>query len=158
MIRVLELAGSPYDMGFAHGQRFAADIRAFAEERVRLSGDARWVGHNFAADEVLTLADACLDEHKRYAPHLVEELRGMADATHLTLAELIVVNGFTDFIDTVYNAANLRVPAMAHAGADNCTAFLVPDGKAEGGRGLLRPNLGHARYRHRTRDFAARSA
>ena len=135
-IRVLELAGSPYDMGYAHGRRFAADIRHFAAERVRLSGDANWVGQNFAADEVLAMAEACLDEHRRYAPELIEELRGMADATGLTLAELIVVNGFTDFIDTVYNAANLRVPVAAHAGADNCTAFLVPNPKADGGKGF----------------------
>lgn len=136
MIRVLELSGSNYDMGYAHGRRFAQDIRYFAEERVRLSGDASWAGQNLAADEVLAIADACLEEHRRYAPDLVEELCGMADATGLTLAELVVLNGFTDFIDTVYNAANLRVPVPAHAGADNCTAFLVPDGKAAGGKGF----------------------
>ncbi len=135
-IRVLELSGSHYDMGYQHGLAYADSIRHFAEERVHLSGEAMWTGQNLSRAKVLALADACLDEHRRYSSDLVEELQGMADATNLSVAELIVVCGFTDFIDTVYNAANLKLPVAAHPGADNCTAFLVPNQKAAGGTGF----------------------
>ena len=72
----------------------------------------------------------------RYAPHLVEELRGIGEATGLSLAELVIVGGFTDFIDVVHNAQVRREPSLAHAGADNCTAFLVPNNKAVEARGF----------------------
>lgn len=135
-IRVLKLFGSPYEMGFQHGSACREAIRDFAEERVRLSGDPLWTGRTLPRREVLALAERCLDEHLRYAPEMVDELQGMADATGLTLAELVVVNGFTDFIDTVYNAGTPAQPA-APVGADNCTAFLVPDRLAEGSRGFF---------------------
>ncbi len=135
-IRVLELSGSHYDMGYQHGLAYSDGIKHFAEERVKLAGDAMWSGQAMTRAEVLALADACLAEHKRYSTDLVEELQGMADATHLSVAELIVVCGFTDFIDTVYNAANLETAVPAHAGADNCTAFLVPNNKTSNAQGF----------------------
>lgn len=135
-IRVLELSGSPFEMGYKHGLAYKDAIHSFAEERVRLSGDPLWTGRSFSRREVLELAERCLAEHSRYAPELVDELRGIAEATGLTLAELVVVNGFTDFIDTVYNAGAPAQPA-APVGADNCTAFLVPDGLAEGNHGFF---------------------
>ena len=131
-IRVLELSGSPFEMGYTHGAAYKEAIRHFAEERVRLSGDPLWTGRTLAHSEVLDLARACLSEHERFAPELVEELRGMAKATDLSLAELLIVNGFTDFIDTVYNVGPGIVKAAAPVGADNCTAFLVPDSLAQG--------------------------
>lgn len=139
-IRVLELSGSPYEMGFQHGSACRDAIRHFAEERVRLSGDPLWTGRTLPRRDVLALAERCLNEHHRYAPELVDELRGMAAATGLTLAELVVVNGFTDFIDAVYNMDyNAGTPARpaAPVGADNCTAFLVPDALAEEGKGFF---------------------
>ena len=129
-IRVLPLSGSHYDMGYQHGLQFADDIRQFAHERIKLSGDPGWSGQTLSADDVIGIAEACVTHHEAYAPDLLEELRGMADACQLSLAELIIVNGFTDFIDTVYNAQNLSVPVPAHAGTDNCTAFLVPNHKS----------------------------
>ncbi len=127
-IRVLELAGAPYDMGHAHGARFRDEIRHFTDERVRLCSAPDWTGRSLSRAAVIELAEACVDEHIAYAPELMEELRGMADATGLSLAELVINNGFTDFIDVVYSLGDAResaaVPALA---ADNCTAFLVPN-------------------------------
>ena len=131
-IRVLDLSGTPYEMGYAHGAAYRGEIRAFADERVRLSGDPLWTGRAFSRGEVLELAEACLAEHERFTPELAEELRGMAQATGLSLAELVVVNGFTDFIDTVYNARPAPAQSAIPVGADNCTAFLVPNAYAQG--------------------------
>ena len=64
-------------MGFKHGAAHKDAIVAFARERVYLSGDPKWTGRGRSEEEVLALAEACLEEHERYAPHLVEELRGM---------------------------------------------------------------------------------
>jgi isopenicillin-N N-acyltransferase like protein len=135
-IRVLTLSGSPYDMGYQHGITYAEAVQHFAEERVKLSGEEAWTGRSLPRADVLALAEQCLDEHRSYSPKLVEELQGMADATKLSMAELLVVNGFTDFIDTVYNVGEALPKTYAHAGADNCTVFTVPDHKAHGGKGF----------------------
>ena len=134
-IRVIHLAGSPYDMGYAHGQRFQDEIHMFTEERVRLSMDAKWTGRSLSRDAVIGLAQACVDEHVAYAPELMDELQGMADATGLSLAELVINNGFTDFIDVVYNCGGASQPTSRVA--DNCTAFMLPNQRSAGGQGYL---------------------
>ncbi len=134
-IRLIELAGSPYQMGWAHGQRFRDEIHMFTEERVRLCQDAKWTGHTLSRSAVIDLAEACVAEHQAYAPELMQELQGMADATGLSLAELVINNGFTDFIDVVYNCGALaRPPARV---ADNCTAFLVPNSRSASGKAFF---------------------
>lgn len=133
-IRLLELTGSYYEMGFQHGQTFAEAIRMFAEDRVHLSSDPHWTGKTLGKTAVLELAEACVAAHQAYSPQLMEEVQGMADATGLSLAELVIVNGFTDFIDTVYAA-----PAPQHTPVrveDNCTAFLIPPGTTADGHSL----------------------
>ena len=135
-IRVINLAGSPYDMGCAHGQRFHDEIHMFAAERVRLSQDVNWTGHKLSRPAVIALAEACVAEHQAYAPELMSELQGMADATGLSLAELVVMNGFTDFVDVVYNHGDIAVPAPPLA-ADNCTAFLVPANRSADGHAFF---------------------
>jgi isopenicillin-N N-acyltransferase-like protein len=124
-IQTLKLTGSPFDFGYRHGQTYSEAIHHFTEERIKLSSDVHWTGHNLPREEIMEIAEACLAEHEAYSPQLVEELRGMADATGLGLAELIIMNGFTDFVDVVYTAGE-RTLAMPRP-IDNCTAFLVPN-------------------------------
>ncbi|MCY3914540.1 MAG: C45 family autoproteolytic acyltransferase/hydrolase [Chloroflexi bacterium] len=133
-IRVVKLSGSPYDMGYAHGLRFRDEIRLFTEERVRLCSSIDWTGRQLSRAAVIALAEACVAEHQAYAPDLMEELQGIADATDLTLAELVINNGFTDFIDTIYRLGDISVPAVAAPlAADNCTAFMVPKSRSANG-------------------------
>ena len=134
-LRLLELTGSYYDMGFAHGPTYADDIRRYTEERVSLAGEAGWTGHTLTRDEVLSLGEACVAEHEAYAPDLMDELRGIADATGLSLAELVITNGFTDFVDTVYTYARQKVATPL--AADDCTAFIVPNHRGAEGHGIF---------------------
>ena len=137
-IRVIKLCGTPYEMGYAHGQRFHDEIHMFTEERVRLCQDADWTGQNLSRAAVIALAEACVAEHQAYAPDLMQELQGMADATGLSLAELVINNGFTDFIDVVYNLGAEREPTIAPPlVADNCTAFMVPPSRSASGQAFL---------------------
>lgn len=144
-------------MGQRHGEAFRDTIRRYAEERMALAGSEAWTGRELGRAEVLRLAEASFEEHRAYAPELAEELEGMAHACDLRPAELVVVGGFTDFIDTVHNAGEREAqaratdrgaPAGAHdeaataafaetAGVDDCTAFLVPANRAADGHGVL---------------------
>ena len=137
-IRVIKLAGTPYDMGYAHGARFRDEIHMFTEERVRLSQSADWTGHSLSRAAVIDLAEACVAEHQAYAPDLMQELNGMAEATGLSLAELVINNGFTDFIDVVYNlGAEAEAAFVPPLVADNCTAFMVPESRSASGQAFL---------------------
>ena len=136
-IRVIQLTGAPYDMGWQHGKRFHDEIHMFTEERLQLCQDPNWTGHSLSRAAVLDLAEACVLEHQRYAPELMQELAGMAAATGLSLAELVINNGFTDFIDVVYNLGSKVPPAAPPLASDNCTAFLVPNARSAARQGYF---------------------
>ena len=47
-IRVVNLSGTPYQMGYAHGQRFHDEIHHFTEERIRLCSSPEWTGRQLS--------------------------------------------------------------------------------------------------------------
>jgi len=142
-LRVLQVSGSPYELGYQHGKAFAAEIGQLTEERLRLSCDPFWTGGQVATlDEVLALGRACLAHHQEFDLELMEEMQGMADATGLGLNELVIMNGFTDFVDVVANPAVLHRQRTAAAPGEDfdgggCTAFVVAPSASQGGQGYL---------------------
>lgn len=134
-IRVLHVNGYSYTMGYRHGLAYADQIHSLTHERIRLSTEETWTGRNLPRPEVLALAEQCIDAHGNYAPDLLEELEGVAAATGLSLAELIITNGFTDFADAVYAAGGDPVAVPARAG-NECTTFMASQG-AHAEHGLI---------------------
>ena len=143
-LRVLQVSGSPYELGYAHGKAFAKEIGALTEERLHLSCDPFWTGGQQATlDEVLALGEACLRYHQEFDPALMEEMQGMADATGIGVNELVIMNGFTDFVDVVANPAVLQhhrsstvAPGDDFDGG-GCTAFVIAPAAARDGQGYL---------------------
>ena len=139
-IATVTFTGAPRKLGLAHGQAFTADIRHFAAERVQLAQDPLYTGRTLSRGAVMAIAEACVAAHEAYSADLVDEMRGMADATGLSLAEVLIVGGFTDFVDTAsavggdFSRAGRPMPASRFV--DDCTAFIIPDGSA-GGAGFL---------------------
>lgn len=120
-------------MGRAHGAAYREEIRAYAAERIALVRSGRWSGERvLSRREVLDLANACIPAHEAYDAALMEEVQGLADATDLSLGELIVAGGFTDFVDTVYGAYGRTTPLEPQLAVDDCTAFIVPETAADG--------------------------
>lgn len=134
-LRVLNLSGSHFDMGFQHGIAYADSIRMIAAERLRLCGETEWTGRTLERAAILALAQECLPYHEAYAPELVEEMRGMSAATGLSLPELLIAGGFTDFVDTIYNSGT---PPQTHPQHGNeCTLWMVGGDKTLDGEGIL---------------------
>lgn len=136
---VLDLVGAPAEMGAAHGRFARAALRSLADERVGLAGDPSWSGRDLPRALVVSLAERCLADHRAYAPDLAAELEALAEAAGLTPAEALIVNGFTDFVDTVY-AVGAPVPPLPRAtslAAMDCTAFLVPGARAAGAHAMF---------------------
>ncbi len=134
---LLRVAGSPYEMGLAHGRRLASSIAGYAAERMALAGSPAWAGRQASRAEVLELASRCLAAHEESYPELAEELRGISDGAGVGAAELVVAGGFTDFVDAVA-AGSLGGDGRSEASPasgdeDDCTAFLVPGGRMADG-------------------------
>lgn len=134
-MRVLDLHGTHYEMGFQHGSVYKDSIRQIAKERIHLSQDSAWAGRKLSLERVLGLAEDCLEAHYRYAPELMKELEGIGAAAGLSLAELIIANGFTDFVDVVYNAEKSATATPIYG--NECTAFMVSGEAAADGRSLF---------------------
>lgn len=140
-IRVLTLAGAPYELGYIHGKTYANEIGELTEERLRLCCDPFWTGGQQATlEEVLAIGRACLQYHEAFVPELMEEMRGMAEATGIGVNELVIMNGFTDFVDILANPAVLarhRIPETRAGEAVDCTAFIVAPSASANGHGYL---------------------
>lgn len=129
-IRILDVTGSPGTMGHIHGQTYADEIRSYTRERVELVAEGLWSGVPLTRGAVLEVAEACLDAHERQSAPLYEEMEAMADGAGISLAEAVVVGGFTDFVDTIRAETGSRHPRRIVE--DTCTAFIVPDNRAIG--------------------------
>lgn len=140
-IRVLTVSGSPYEMGYTHGKAFGKEIGELTEERLRLSCDPFWTGGLQATlEDVLAVGRACLRHHEAFAPELMEEMRGMADATGIGVNELVIMNGFTDFVDIIANPVVLghhRTNGLHPGEVTDCTAFIVDPTASATGHGYL---------------------
>ena len=121
-------------MGHAHGATYADEIQAYTTERIELVMSGLWSGVALSRGEVLEVAEACLEAHERQSASLYEEMGAMASGAGITLAEAVVVGGFTDLVDTVRAETGAGHPAGLVE--DTCTAFIVPDNRA-GGAGFF---------------------
>ncbi|MEM7272829.1 MAG: C45 family peptidase [Actinomycetota bacterium] len=133
-IRVLDLSGSPGQIGRRHGEAHGAEIRTYAAERIALVAGGAWSGGPLDRADVLDLAGSMVPANEAFDAAMHEELLAMAEAAGITPAEAIVVGGFTDFVDTV--RAELGGPTPAELVEDDCTAVLVPTGRAADGHAI----------------------
>ncbi|BAN01995.1 C45 family autoproteolytic acyltransferase/hydolase [Ilumatobacter coccineus] len=133
-IRILDISGTPEEMGATHGAAFADEIRRYTRDRVALVAEGSWSGGPIAESDVLDIAASMLPAHEAFDASLHAEMAAMADAAGITLAEAVVVGGFTDFVDTV--RAVTGGPTPAELIEDDCTAVIVPNSRA-GGAGFL---------------------
>ena len=129
-LRILDLAGSYEAMGHAHGLAHGEEIRAYADERVRLAGSRFWAGGEIDRVDVLDIARSCLPAHEAHSADLYAELCGLAEGAGITPEEAVVVGGFTDFVDTVRSVVGGDHPSEVQE--DDCTAFIVPDARCDG--------------------------
>ena len=125
-LRRLALVGDGKRRGELQGKAFRDEIRRYAEDRVQLASNGSWAGRPATRTEVLQLAEETLPAHRAYDPELYEEMDALGRASGLSCAEMVIVGGFTDFVDLV------RAKAGEAPEEDDCTAAIVPDAIADG--------------------------
>ena len=123
-LRVIELSGSPYAMGQAHGQRFHDEIHMFTEERVKLCQDRRLDRSQPAARSRHGISPKPASTSISFTrPSSWKKCKAWQTPTGLSVAELVINNGFTDFIDVVYNLGAELQPAAPALYNDNLHRF-----------------------------------
>lgn len=83
------------EWGLAHGEEFKGAIKELAEIRRGLM-----LAKNPALSKKLNeLALEQLELSRKFAPHITEEIEGIATGSNLTLTDLVILNNYTDFRD-----------------------------------------------------------
>ena len=83
-LHVLRLSGSPYEMGFQHGQAQKAEIRAILRRYADLAG-SRW-------DRLRDMETLVAQADAFFGPEDMEEMRGIAKGADVTLGSVISHN------------------------------------------------------------------
>ncbi len=128
-IPVLELSGEPFDMGLAHGRALADAIAGFAESVTRVHQD----NNSHARVDAASLKAFCrrnLGFLEAFSPELLEEMRGIAEGSHLPFEDILYLNCFLELEDLRAPCLSGRLMPPALWG---CTTFNVaPQGSADG--------------------------
>lgn len=114
-------AGTPGDLGAAHGSRWSTEIRELAALRTRLT--AGW-GDQGDEDRVLALAALHLPVLESFDAGLYEELLACAAAAGVTPAQLVVVNHYTDLRDI---RRPVWGPLLGHEDPGGCSIAMLPE-------------------------------
>jgi isopenicillin-N N-acyltransferase like protein len=93
----VKVFGGPYDRGRQHGRACGDLIRRYPEVLLEvISLEGRWRALRASApgrpEDLLSRAMTFLPAMKAFAPHLVEEIRGIADGAKVSFAEALLVN------------------------------------------------------------------
>ena len=124
MLQVIELAGTPYEMGVQHGERLKEQVHGLARERYEIASQfARDRGVETTREECLKLAEIHLQLHREHVPQCYEEWSGIAAGADCPLEDVFFANALTDFQDVLWQTAGAEI--------HGCTSFAVnPSGSA----------------------------
>lgn len=132
--------GPHAEIGRQHGETLKEPIAAFARRRLERCRElAAEAGAAVSEREILALAAHHRAPLARFTPELFEELEGLAEGSGVPLDALIVLNGYTDFKDTLLRAVAQRAEPAAPAApeAHECTAFYSAAEASREGRVFL---------------------
>ncbi len=101
-LSLLNVAGSPREMGRAQGEHWRDAVREVCEARVRSTIDwAGLRGRRVVREALLPAMQGYLEAHQRYDPSVWEEFSGLAEGAGVDPALLMIGNGYTDIRDYV---------------------------------------------------------
>ncbi|WP_031385530.1 acyl-CoA--6-aminopenicillanic acid acyl-transferase [Desulfonatronum thiodismutans] len=145
-IPVLELSGSPYEIGHAHGSSLKTEIRAFAGTIANVH-DVNNPWFNIEHERLSTFAMRNIGFLERFSSDLVQEMRGIADGAGIDFEAVLLLNTFLELED-------LRAPTLGGTLLANrlwgCTTFNVSGRDGREGRSFLGQTYDMERY---YRDF-----
>ena len=130
MLQVVELTGSPYEMGLQHGEQLRDQVRGLSQERYEIACQfAEQRGVKTTREACLQLARSHLEHHREHTPHCYEEWSGIAQGSGCLLEEVFFANALTDFQDVLWQAGENEI--------HGCTSFAVTPAGSQSGDSLI---------------------
>lgn len=108
---VVVLSGSPYERGLAHGTHFKREIASILDRDFGLLTERR-------LSQARTRASESFDRIRSTAPHVADEINGIADGVGRDIGDLVLRSGFELFkpaADTGCSAVSVKTPTGAIA-------------------------------------------
>ncbi|MBT4845072.1 MAG: peptidase C45 [Planctomycetaceae bacterium] len=123
----LTVYGTPREMGRQIGDAVGELVRGFCDEA--LSAINKTV--SISRDTAARISNESLTYVSQFAPHLVEELQGMAEASVVSIDNLMLLQVRNQFNDAMSQGAN---------GLQGCTALSIGASTMKSGRGVVAQN------------------
>ncbi len=124
---LLEVSGSPTERGQAHGETFKDLIRDLVT--VNFEDMVHGTQGYLTKERVYEIVSTYAGPNRDYAPHLFEEMEGIAEAADVPAEDLLALNGFLELHDYYSDAFMVS----------GCTSFMVP-GSTSGEGALIAQN------------------
>lgn len=149
-IRMIEISGTPRERGRQYGEAagdlITRSIDYYTEALVQQTGMS-W-------SEITGSVSQWLPICERFAPHLIEEMRGIAEGAHVAFAEILTLNVRGEFVyDHQGSATRASAPTPVaddeRDAVDGCTSFFLTEEASGTGHTLVGQNWD---WRTRTAD------
>jgi isopenicillin-N N-acyltransferase like protein len=128
-LRLLKLGGSPYEIGYGHGKEGEDGIRRFLETIIR---HGRELVPDLTRDKALRQATHYVPFIEAYAPHLAEEIKGIADGAKISLNEAYLLQARAEL-------TQLTIEKEECGGG--CTSFALSKTRTEDGEVWMGQNV-----------------
>jgi isopenicillin-N N-acyltransferase-like protein len=126
MIPMIETGGTPYEIGY--------DVGRAARDQIRAAAASTRADYARSPDErVIDRIDAYVTATERTAPEILEELRGMADGSGVSFAELFVMNATAEVNQEAGRFEECTVAGITQAGTADGSVLLVHNEDATAG-------------------------
>jgi isopenicillin-N N-acyltransferase-like protein len=126
----VSVTGTPYERGRQHGQAVAARVRRSAE---LYNGTLDKLG--FTGERATGLIRKFAGQIEAFAPHYIEEMRGIADGAGIPFDHVLMINARTEVIAEARRIANAdTATAAAAAPKDGCTGAVILPQRSKTGR------------------------
>ncbi|MCC7354370.1 MAG: hypothetical protein IT330_11495 [Anaerolineae bacterium] len=103
-MRFLECSGTPYEVGYQHGQTFAPQVRRCYDVYCHFPGTP--------AAEIDLLLDETEAAHRPHFPNLLAEIRGIADGAGMPYHDVLLLNFYADIVgERAPHCSNIGVAA-----------------------------------------------
>lgn len=133
---LVELSGSPREMGQAHGEALRSAIQHLLDEHDGRLNDFALdrTGNGLPKDFHAKVVEGYLAPATAYSPDLVDELHGIAQGASVPFERILTLNCFLDVYDVVFPGISAQIMA-------GCTVWGVTAAASADGASILAQNL-----------------